>query len=51
MSYIVKKGKGSRPFLIVNQKTGEVVGRSNTLNKASRSAGYREEAVAKKKIT
>lgn len=51
MAYIVKKGKGARPFLIVNQKTGVVVGRSNTLNKASRSAGYREDAVSKKKIT
>lgn len=44
MGYIVKKGnikKGQKPFLIVNQKSGEIVGTSEDLEKANRSIGYR----------
>lgn len=50
MPYIVKKGKkGQKKFIIVNQKTGVVVGQSNSLTKANRSIGYRMEAESKKK--
>mgnify|MGYP007071569735 CR=1 FL=1 len=49
MSYYIKKGTGKKPFLIVNQKTGVVVGRSNSLDKANRSAGYRMAADSGKK--
>lgn len=51
MPYVIKKErkKGEKPFAIVNQKTGVVVGRSNTMNKAYRSAGYRMAAEAKKR--
>lgn len=48
MPYAVKKGKKPNEFLIVNQKTGVVVGRSNSLDKANRSIGYRLGAEADK---
>lgn len=48
MPYIVKKGKNSREFLIVKQKTGEVVGRSTTMKKAYASIAHREKGEAKK---
>lgn len=49
MPYAVKKGKpGQKPFVIVNQKTGAVVGQSDDLDKANASIGYRMAAEAKK---
>ena len=45
MAYYVKKGKeGHKPFLIVNQKTGAVVGESDDLDKANKSIAYRMAA-------
>ena len=49
MPYIVKKGKDDKSFLIYNQKTRRVVGRSDSLDKANRSIQYRLEAEAKKR--
>lgn len=47
MPYIVKKGKKKNDFLIVNQKTRQVVGHSTTIEKAYRSIEYREDAEKK----
>ena len=47
MPYIVKKGSGKRPFRIVNQKTGEVVGTSTTLKNAHGSIAHRMDAESK----
>lgn len=48
MPYAVKKGKqGQKPYVIVNQKTGAVVGQSNDLDKANRSIKYRMDAEAR----
>ena len=47
MPYVVKKGdrkKGQKPYLIVNQKTGKVVGQSDDLTKANNSIEYRMRA-------
>lgn len=45
MPYYVKKGKeGHKPYLIVNQKTGVVVGESDNLDKANKSIAYRMAA-------
>ena len=44
MPYVVKKKRGPKPFQIINQRTGEVVGTSDSLDKANRSIGYRIEA-------
>jgi len=48
MPYIVRKGKGSKEFLIVNQKTNSIVGHSDSMDKAYRSIKYREEAEREK---
>lgn len=51
MPYLIKKGKGKKPFLIVNKQTGKVVGHSDSRAKAARSIGYRMEGESiKKKI-
>ena len=47
--YIVKKVLGTRKYKIINQKTGEVVGSSVTLDNAHKSINYRMEAEAKPK--
>jgi len=48
MPYIVRKA-GPKKFLIVNQKTGEVVGHSTSVDKAYRSIGYRMEGEKNKR--
>ena len=49
MAYVVKPGKGKKKFNIVNQKTGQVVGSSDSLAKAHRSIKYRTSAEANPK--
>lgn len=44
MGYIVKTGKGKRPYKIINQKSGKVVGTSIKIDKAYKSIKYRTEA-------
>jgi hypothetical protein len=46
--YIVKTGKGDRPYQIINQKTREVVGTSKTLKNAYGSIAHRTNAEEKK---
>ncbi|MFA5034506.1 MAG: hypothetical protein WC500_01805 [Candidatus Margulisiibacteriota bacterium] len=41
---IVKKGKGPKPWKIINKETGELVGSSNTKTKAEASARARMAA-------
>ena len=48
MPYIVKTGKGDRPYQIINQKTREVVGTSKTLKNAYGSIAHRTDAEEKK---
>jgi hypothetical protein len=48
VSYIVKTGKGDRPYQIINQKTREVVGTSKTLKNAYGSIAHRTDAEEKK---
>jgi hypothetical protein len=47
MPYIIKKGKGKKPWMIVKKSTGKVVGHSATRAQAARSIGYREEGEKK----
>ena len=49
MPYIVKKGKGKRPYKIIKQKTGEIVGTSISLKAAWASIAHREEGEKQKK--
>ena len=44
MPYSVRKGKGAKPFKIVNQTTGKQVGSSKSKTKAKRSASIRNRA-------
>ena len=41
MPYTVRKTKGKKPWAIVNQATGRVVGKSSSKKKASISASIR----------
>lgn len=47
MPYIVKKGSGSKPYKIVNQRTRKVVGSSGSLAKAYSSINHRLEGESK----
>lgn len=44
----VRKGKGKKPYKIVEKATGKVVGSSTSKKKASISAGYRNAAHKRK---
>ena len=44
MPYTVRKGKGSKPWKIVNKRTGKTVGSSTTKSKAKASARVRNAA-------
>ena len=44
MPYTVRKGKGRKPWKIVNRSTGKQVGSSTSKAKASKSAGIRNRA-------
>lgn len=44
MPVTVRKGKGAKPYKIVEVATGRVVGASTTAKKAHISAGYRNKA-------
>jgi hypothetical protein len=44
MPYTIKKSKGPKPYKIVNQGTGVIVGSSDSLSKAKRSIEYRSTA-------
>lgn len=49
MPYEVKEIRGSKkPFKIINKVSGEVVGESDTMEKAQRSVGYRNAGEEKK---
>ena len=41
MPYTVRKGKGKRPYKVVNKKTGKQAGSSKTKKKAQASARVR----------
>jgi hypothetical protein len=43
MPHTVRKGKGKKPWKIVNKKTGETKGSSETKNKAKASARIRDQ--------
>lgn len=47
MPYTIRKGKGDRPYRIINKQTRKVVGTSTSLAKAKASIGHRESAEAK----
>lgn len=49
MPVVVRKGKGKRPFKIVEKATGKVVGTSKTARNAHISAWKRNQAIKKKK--
>jgi hypothetical protein len=44
MPHSVRKGKGRKPWKIVNTATGKQVGSSTTKTKASRSASIRDRS-------
>jgi hypothetical protein len=44
MPYTVRKGKGRKPYKIVNKTTGKQVGSSTSKSKARRSASIRNRA-------
>jgi len=44
MPHVVRKGKGSKPWKIVNKNTGRTVGSSTTKTKAKRSASIRDRS-------
>lgn len=48
MPYTIRKGKGARPYKIVNKATRKVVGSSTSLKKAKGSIAHRMDAENKK---